>query len=57
MICPLNYSARQHNKATQKQYMYALDNSLQKLNFDIELAIIKICEKEIMSVKEVEKFK
>ena len=57
MICPVTYSSTQHNISTKKHYVYALDNSLCKVNYDIEHAIIRICEKEIMSVKKVEVFK
>jgi len=51
MVSPLSYNARQHNAATKKKFTYALDNSRMKLSYDIEMAIIKICEREILSVK------
>ena len=45
---------KQHTKATKKHYVYALDNSLQDIDYNIEHAIIKVCEKEIHSVRTVE---
>lgn len=57
MVAPTNYSNAQHKKATKKQYIYALDNSLTSVSYDVELGIIRICEKEIQSMRNVETFK
>ena len=57
MVCPTTYLAKQHFLSTKKKYQYAQHNSLTKLSYDIEHALIRICEKEIMSVKGVEQFK
>jgi len=54
LVCPVNYGFEQHLKATKKYYVYAQDNSLTKLSYDIEHSIIKIFEKEIQAVKGVE---
>lgn len=57
MVCPMGYNSLQHNRATKREFSYAVDNSLMTLSFEIEHAIIRICEKEIQCVKDVEKQK
>ena len=57
MVCPTTYLAKQHFSTTKKKYTYAQHNSLTKLSYDIEHAIIRICEREIQSVKGVEVIK
>ena len=57
MICPINYNTSRHFQKTKKFYTYAEDNSLTKVTYDIEHAIIKICEREIQSVRKVEQLK
>jgi hypothetical protein len=57
MVTPIHYDARQHNLSTKKKFTYAVDNTLMKLSYDIEHAIIRICEREIASVKQVESMK
>ena len=53
----MTYTAREHFKSTKKYFTYALDNSLTKISYDIEHALIRICEREIASVKVVEPLK
>lgn len=57
MVVPISYSAVQNFKKTKKYFTYALDNSLTKVSYDIEHAIIRICEREIQSVRKVEPLK
>jgi hypothetical protein len=57
MVVPVAYSALKNYKKTKKYFTYALDNSLTKISYDIEHAIIKICEREIQSVRTVEPLK
>ena len=57
MICPTNYTAKQHALSIKKHYSYAVHNSLTRLSYNVEHAIIRICEKEIQSVKCVEQTK
>jgi len=57
MVCPTTYLAKQHFISTKSKYSYAQHNSLTKLSYDIEHAIIRVCEREIQSVKQVETFK
>ena len=57
MIVPIGYPKVQHDRVTKKQFVYAKDNSLISLSYDVEHAIIRICEREILSVKQVEKLK
>jgi len=57
MVCPVSYSSRMNFKSTSKNYVYALDNTYISLGYDVEHAIIRICEREIQSVKKVEVLK
>ena len=57
MLCPVSYSARQHFSSTKRHFTYAEDNSLTKVSYDVEHAIIRIFEREIQSVKKVESLK
>ena len=57
MVCPLSYSSRQHRAATKKYFVYGLDNTQTTISYDIEHAIVKVCEREIQCVRQVEKFK
>ena len=57
MITPLTYSARAHFKNTKRNYTYGLDNANTQVSYDIEHAILRICEREIQSVKAVEQLK
>jgi len=57
MVVPISYSQLENFKKTKKHFTYALDNSLTKVSYDIEHAIIRICEREIQSVRKVEPLK
>lgn len=57
MLAPSGYKAHQNLKATKKYYSYGVENHKTVLTYDVEHAIIRICEKEIASVKSVEPLK
>jgi hypothetical protein len=57
MVVPVSYSAVENYKKTKKHYTYAKENNMTKVSYDIEHAIIRICEREIQSVRSVEPLK
>ena len=57
MVCPINYHAGQNLKSGMKNSTYGVENHRVQLSYDVEHGILKIFEREVITIKAAEPLK